>query len=316
MRDDPDIALKLIFCGTSAFAIPALKAVVDSRHQLLAVVTKSDRIAGRGLKESPTAVKLFMDSYAPQIPVLLPSKLRDLTFQREVERLGSELFVVASFPIMPMALVKIPPLGCLNLHPSMLPKYRGAAPIHWTLLNGETITGVTTFFIGGKIDAGNILRQREVTVNPDDSYQTLHNHLAEKGAELLLESLDLVSKGDLKTVPQDESKATPAPKVSPEDMRIDWTEPAEKIRNRVRAFSPYPGAFTFIEGKRLKIVSCEIAGGQSLPPGKGVCGKKSMLVGTGSEANLRLLELQLEGKKCLPCEAFICGLRKNEVELE
>lgn len=301
-----------MFFGTSQFAAPALKAVIDSRHHLLAVVTKSGRISGRGLKESPTAVKLFLDSYALGIPIIQPEKLKDESFQREVAALNAEIFTVASFPIMPMKLVNIPPLGCLNLHPSLLPQYRGAAPIHWALLKGETVTGLTTFFIGGRIDAGNILLQREIPIRPEEGFQSLHDRLAEEGAELLLKSLDLIAGGEFNTIPQDEALATPAPKVGAEDMRIDWNQPAAQIFNRVRAFSPYPGAFTRLQGKRLKIVTCRIAGGESLPPGKGICVEGGMIVGCGSKENIELLKVQLEGKKILPCSAFVCGFREKE----
>ena len=303
--------MKLIFFGTSEFAIPALKLLLDSQHQVLAVVTKCDQPSGRGLREKPTPVKTFVLNHAPSTVLIQPAKLRNREFLDDVARLGAEIFVVASFPIMPMSLVEIPPMGCLNIHPSLLPEYRGAAPIRWTLINGETRTGVTTFFIGGKVDAGNILLQRETEIAPDENYGRLHDRLSEMGAELAIESLKAIAKGEIHTRQQDNSLATPAPKITPEQLRIDWTRDAASIHNQVRAFSPGPGAYTILNGKLLKVLTSEPDYSRRIPPGSGICERNGLFAGCGDGA-LELLEVQMEGRKCLPAKAFICGFRDKE----
>ena len=171
-------------------------------------------------------------------------------------------------------------------------------------------------FRSGKIDAGNILLQREVPVLPEDNFLQLHNRLAAAGARLVMESLELVASGDFNTSPQDESQATPAPKVKPQDMRIDWNRPAEEIHNQIRAFSPYPAAYTFWEGKRLKVMQSKIVAGVTFPPGMGKCLKNQLIVGCGDELNLELKELQMEGKRCMPCQDFVCGIRKDSLKFE
>jgi methionyl-tRNA formyltransferase len=304
--------VKLVFFGSSDFSIPILERVLKSEHQVLAVVTKSDKPAGRGLKESPTSVKIFVQKFFPSYKLIQPAGLREQNFLSEIAELKAELFLVASFPIMPKELVDLPLRGCLNVHPSLLPKYRGAAPIRWTLLNGEKKTGVSTFFIGGKIDSGNILLQREIEIYPDEDYASLHQRLSQLGAELAVSSLRQIAEGEFATFPQDESSATPAPKIKSEHLKIDWSRSAEAIYNQIRAFSPEPGAYTHLEGKRLKILKAQLDFSRTLPPGQAICDKNELFVGCGQGA-LILCQLQMEGKKCLPAETFICGWRKKSM---
>jgi methionyl-tRNA formyltransferase len=300
--------LNIIFLGTAEFAIPALTAIIKSPYKLIAVVTKSDKPSGRGLKEKPSPVKLFLQKYHPAIKLMQPDSLKNPSFQEELADWGADLFVVCAFPIMPSTMVKIPRLGCINIHPSLLPKYRGAAPIRWSLINGETKTGVTTFFIGEKIDAGNILLQREIVVSPEEDYGELHHRLSLIGAELAPESIALIANGTYHLLPQDESLATPAPKIQSEDLLLDWNSEAVTLNNRIRAFSPEPGAFTILDNKRLKIFRARPEPELALSPGETLRQKKQLLVGC-SKGSLAILEIQLEDKKRMPIEDFLKGYR-------
>ena len=290
-----------------------IDSLLESEHEVLAIVTKNEKRAGRGLKEKPTDVKIFANKHARFVRLIQPKKLRDKGFHDELGSLGADIFVVASFPIMPMEVVNIPPKGCLNVHPSLLPKYRGAAPIRWTLLNGETRTGVSTFFIGGKIDAGSILLQRETDIGQDENHDDLHDRLSHIGAKIALESLALIESGGYKTVRQDESLTTPAPKIIKEQLLIDWNRPAVGIFNQIRAFAVNPGAYTFLDGKRLKIMKGKINPEMKLPPFMGICGKKTMYAGC-ADGSIEILELQMEGRKKMSQEAFLIGYKKDKLE--
>lgn len=307
--------MRLIFFGSSGFAVPVLKSLLESGHEVLAIVTKSEKPAGRGLKEKPTDIRIFADSNAPGVKLIQPKKLRDTGFHDELRALGADIFVVASFPIMPMEVVNIPAKGCLNVHPSLLPKYRGAAPIRWTLLNGESRTGVSAFFIGGKVDTGSILLQRETGIDPNENHDTLHDRLSFIGAEIALESLTLIESGSFKTILQDESLATPAPKITKEQLLIDWNRPAVEIHNQIRAFSVNPGAYTVLDGKRLKILKGKIDLELKLSPFTGICEKKTMYAGCADDS-LEILELQMEGKKRMTAEAFLIGYKKDRMQFK
>ena len=304
--------MKIIFFGTSEFAIPSIRKVIASDHRLSAVITKSDRKSGRGLKRQPTPVSRFLKSDFPDVRIIHPLRLKDPGFLDELRRLESDLFLVASFPILPKEVVTIPRLGCLNLHPSLLPRCRGAAPIQWTLLKGERETGVSTFFIGGRVDSGELLLQRKMPVYREDNFGSLHDRLADAGAELIAESLDLISGGNFTTWAQDESLATPAPKIKPSDLEIDWSQTAESIHNRIRAFSPQPGAFTMFSSRRLKIFASIPLSLTNGVPGEGRIIDNTLVVGCG-EGSLKLLEIQTEGKKRMPVEPFLRGLRADKI---
>lgn len=308
-------ALKIIFLGTAEFAIPSLRSVLDSRHETAAVVTKSDRPSGRGRREKPTPVKLFLREYSPQTPLIQPDKLKDPEFHRQLAEYDAELFVVACFPILPMKVVRLPKTGCLNIHPSLLPRYRGAAPIRWTLMNGDETTGVTTFFIGERVDGGSVLLQRETPIAQGENYGSLEHRLAEMGADLALESLDIIAAGEIHTKIQDESTATPAPKIRPEHKRVDWNRSALKIHNHIRAFAPKPGVFTFLNGRRLKIFASEPYSEMDIPLQIGKIDGEKLFAGCG-EGALELLELQIEGRKRLPVKNFLRGFRNKEFRFE
>lgn len=307
--------MKLVFLGTAEYAIPPLRAVLDSLHETVAVVTKSDRPSGRGLREKPTPVKIFLREYSPQTPLIQPDKLKDPEFQRQLAEYNAELFVVACFPILPMKVVRLPKVGCLNIHPSLLPRYRGAAPIRWTLMSGDEVTGVTTFFIGEKVDGGSILLQRETPIAEGENHGALEHRLAEMGADLALESLDIIAGGEIRTRIQDESKATPAPKIQLEDMRVDWNRSAGEIHNHIRAFAPKPGVFTFMNSRRLKIYASRPHPEIKAPIRQGRIDGESLFAGCG-EGVLEILELQIEGKKRLLIKDFLRGFRDKEILFE
>ena len=306
--------LKVVFLGTSDFALEPLQAILKSRHILAAVVTKSDRSAGRGQKQLPTPVKKFMEDSCPALPLLQPDSLKDPAFLDMLRRFQPDIFVVASFPIMPKILLQIPPLGCLNIHPSLLPKYRGAAPIHWTLMNGDSVTGVTTFFIGGQIDAGNIFLQQSLEILPWEDYGSLHHRLSVLGAVLALKSLDLIAQSKVTTYPQDESQATPAPKIRNEHCRIDWNRPAHTICNQIHALSPQPGAYTYFQGKRLKLFAARICPEKLTDSGTAKIQQDRIFIAC-QDQSLELLEVQLEGKKRMKTADFIHGLKSNYFRL-
>jgi methionyl-tRNA formyltransferase len=259
-------------------------------------------------------------------PVLEPPNMKAESFLSKVRELSPDILVVVAFRILPRVLFEMIPYGAVNVHPSLLPKYRGAAPIPWTLIHGETETGVTTFRIAQAVDTGNILLVRKVSIDKDDDAGVLHDTLADIGADLLIETLDGLKQGTLAGQPQDDSLATPAPKIQHSDTAIDWRESAENIRNRVRAFSPFPGAWTTIQGKTFKIYKCDVMAGETEPqamsgheeiPGMVapnlVDGCPSVRTGDGW---LTLLDVQIQGKRRMPVGDFLRGFSLEGVIFE
>jgi methionyl-tRNA formyltransferase len=303
--------LRALFFGTPDFAVPSLERLLKSPHTVVGVVTSRDKPRGRGLRLAPVPVK--QAALEHNLPILEPPNLKADSFLDQVRLLSPDILVVVAFRILPIALFAIPRYGAVNVHPSLLPKYRGPAPIHWTLINGETVTGVTTFRIEEKVDAGNLLLQRKVPISNDDDFGSLHDRLAVIGADLLVETIDGLENGSLKARRQDESLATPAPKVQPSDSAIDWAQPANVIRNRVRAFSPSPGAWTNLEGKTLKIFRCETVahGAENVSdPSPGLIAevtKDGFPVATTGDGYLKLKVVQIEGKKRMDADAFNRG---------
>lgn len=317
--------MRVVFFGTPEFAVPSLERLLHSAHTVVGVVTSRDKPRGRGLKLAPVPVKQV--ALTRNLPTLEPPNLKADSFLDQIRRLSPDILVVVAFRILPKSLFAIPRHGAVNVHPSLLPKYRGPAPIHWTLINGETVTGITTFQLTETIDAGNILLQREVQIHDDDDFGSLHDRLADLGAEVLIETLDALEGGDLKGMPQDDSQATPAPKVQPSDAAIDWHWGAERIRNLVRAFSPSPGAWTKLDGRTFKIYQCEIrrCGDYSKYPGvlteRETCrgmhagqvannterGFPIVKTGVTGDDRLVLKVVQMEGKKRMDADAFLRG---------
>jgi len=297
--------LRIVFMGTARFAVPALERLVGNGFAIPAVVTGPDRPRGRGRELSPTPVKEAASGSG--LNVLQPERLKDAAFAEAIRSLGPDLIVVVAFRILPPEVFRIPRLGSINLHASLLPRYRGAAPINRAIMNGEVETGVTTFFLEESVDTGNILLQARTPILPDDDAGTLHDRLADVGAEILLHTVRLVEQGKAVPRPQDPSQASPAPKIFKEDCRIDWHAPAENVRNHIRGLSPHPAAFTTHGGRVLKLFRAHIVAG-SLPPGTVDIMKDSLFVGTADDP-LAIDDLQQEGKKRMTAPEFLRGYR-------
>jgi methionyl-tRNA formyltransferase len=244
--------LKVLFLGTSEFALPALENLLGSSHEVLAVVTQPDRPKGRGQKLFPSAIKSL--ALAQNLPLFQPEKIRDPASLEILQSFRPDLIVVVAYgQILSSSVLSIPPRGCVNVHASLLPQHRGAAPIPWAILNGETRTGVTTMFMDAGMDTGPILLTAETAIDQEDTAGTLHDRLSRMGADLLRQTLDGLEKGQIPPRPQDLSQATYAPKIDKEAGRINWDHPARKLFNFLRAFDPWPGAFTFWNGHVLKL---------------------------------------------------------------
>ncbi|MBC7185702.1 MAG: methionyl-tRNA formyltransferase [Calditrichaeota bacterium] len=301
-------ALKIVFFGTPEFAVPSLEALQQSRHRVIAVVTTPDRERGRGLSLQPSQVKLCASRH--QLPVLQPEVLSDPLFLAELRRCAADLFVVVAFRILPPEVFTMPAKGTVNLHASLLPKYRGAAPINWAIINGERETGVTTFFIEEKVDTGAIILQRQLPIGPEETAGQLHDRLALAGAELLVETVDLIAEGKAVPKPQ-QGEASRAPKIVREMCEIDWRKTAVQVHNLVRGLCPFPGAFTYLEGKLLKVYRTQVLKpyGHGKRPGQiaRVDRKGGVIHVATGEGVLALLEVQPEGKRRMTTEEFLQG---------
>lgn len=297
--------MNIIFMGTPDFSIPSLKTLIESKHNVLAVVTAPDKQRGRGRKVSYTPVKEF--AINNNLPVLQPERLKNnSSFVDELKQIDADLYVVVAFRILPSHVFEIPKYGSFNLHASYLPKYRGAAPIQWALINGETETGLTTFKLAEKVDTGNIYLHMKIEIKPDDNLETLHDKLSAEGAKIVLDTVNLIESGDYVLLEQDNSLATPAPKITKEVAKIDWNKPAYQVHNLIRGLSPIPGAFFEFEGKLIKIYKTELVEREDLKPLEFNQTKNELIVGCGKKA-LRILELQQEGKKRMDIEEFLRG---------
>ncbi len=297
--------MNIIFMGTPDFSIPSLKTLIESKHKVLAVVTAPDKQRGRGRKVSFTSVKEF--AVKNNLPVLQPERLKNnSSFVDELKQYDADLYVVVAFRILPTDVFEIPKYGSFNLHASYLPKYRGAAPIQWALINGETETGLTTFKLAEKVDTGNIYLQMKIEIKPDDNLETLHDKLSAEGSKIVLDTVSLIDSGDYVLIEQDDSLASPAPKITKEIAKIDWNKSAHVIHNLIRGLSPIPGAFFEFDGKLIKIYKTELVEREDLKPLEFDQTKKDLIVGCGNKA-LRILELQREGKKRMSVEEFLRG---------
>ncbi len=296
--------MKIIFFGTPDFAVPSLKVLYESSHEISAVVTAPDRERGRGRKVSATPIKQFAIEH--NIPVLQPQSLKDIQFIDELTNYRADLFVIVAFRILPREVYTIPLKGAFNLHGSLLPKYRGAAPIQWAIINGETETGLTTFFLEDKVDTGNIILKEKVSIEPKDDLGALHDKMSDVGSELVLRTVNLIETGEYKLQPQDNRDATPAPKIKKDDCLIKWYEPAEKIHNLVRGLSPIPAAYFERNDKIYKLYKTKLVNDQNLLPGDIKETKNEIYIGCG-EGTLQILELQPEGRRRMTTEEFLRG---------
>lgn len=303
--------MDIVFMGTADFACPSLESLSGSKeHHVLAVVTQPDRPRGRELKLTPSPVKQVALRHS--FPVHQPARVRDVAFIETLRNLAPAVVVVIAYgQILPRDLLQLPAKGCINVHGSLLPKYRGASPIQAALLHGDSETGVTTMFMDEGLDTGDMILQDRIHIEPTDNAQTIHDRLAAQGAALLLKTLDLLASGKAPRVKQDNALATVCKKISKEDGRIDWNLPAREIWNRVRAFNPWPSAFAYLQtpkGRKLvKIWCAEIVPAVASKPGTVIrADKTGIVVGTGKDA-LTIRELQLEGGRRLPAAEFVTG---------
>jgi len=300
--------MRVIFMGNPEFAVPSLEQIANSNHEILYVVSNPPKQIGRGRKVRETAIGI--SAKAMSIPVLQPPKLNDINFLRYISSMQPDIFVVVAYKILSDNLLSIPRYGAINLHPSLLPKYRGAAPIQWALINGDEKTAVTTISLSKRVDSGSILLQELVEIYDDDNYGKLSDKLSKLGAKIVVKTLDRIESGDVIGKPQDETKVTKAPKIKSDDLEIDWNKSAIEIHNQIRAFSPYPTAYTLLDGKRLKIFSSSINTENIVDENIGkivVCSKNQLTLQTG-DGQLDIYELQLEGKKRMDVVSFLNGV--------
>jgi methionyl-tRNA formyltransferase len=309
MRQSPTF----VFCGTPRFAVPTLEALVQAGLQVRLVVTQPDKPRGRGLALAPSPVK--ESALALQLTVAQPTSIKNNDeFRAQLTALNPDAIIVVGYGrIIPQWMIDLPRLGNINLHASLLPKYRGAAPIQWAIAQGESVTGVTTMRIDAGLDTGDILLQKEIPVNPRDTAETLAPTLATTGADLMIETLRGLQAGSIRPLPQDEAKATLAPILKKEDGRIDFRQTAEQICNRLRGFQPWPGAFTIFRGKNLHVWDAVVSWRSLLPAELLVEGDR-LFVGCGEGTALELFEIQLEGKRRMPALDFVHGYRPQSNE--
>lgn len=314
--------LRIVFMGTPDFAAHSLKVLCDSGANVVAVITAPDRPAGRGLKLQSSAVKKLAEEL--NLPVLQPVKLRDEEFQKELRSYNADLQIVVAFRMLPESVWNMPPKGTFNLHASLLPQYRGAAPINWAVINGEKETGVTTFFLNHDIDTGNIIMAEKVAIGDNDTAGVIHDKLMNIGAELVVKTVKEIANGNVVEIPQmDDGELLPAPKIFKDDCKINWNSSASKIHNLIRGMSPYPAAWTeVIEDDKsvvsLKIFLSEVVESDAvLKPGE-LCsdGKEILYVGT-SFGVISIKELQLAGKRRMKIGDFLRGFKiENNIRFQ
>lgn len=301
--------MKVVFFGTPDFAARTLKKILSSNHRLAGVVCGPDRHKGRGRKIIlPEVKQLALES---ELTVLQPENLKDRTFLKELKGLNADFFCVVAFRILPPEVYEMPPKGCVNLHASYLPKYRGAAPINWAIINGETETGLTTFFIRRKVDTGDIIMRRKIKIGPDETFGELHDRLADAGGDLLVETMNRIESGTFETVVQDDGEASLAPKIFPDLGAIDWGGTARDIHNLVRGLSPRPAAFTFYKGNKLSILRTRLteeASGEVPGEIKSADGRSGMVVSCGQGA-LELMRVKPASRKEMSGAEFVRGFR-------
>lgn len=293
--------------GTPDFALPSLRTLIENNYEIVSVVTVPDKPVGRGLQLSHSAVKQFALQH--DLTVIQPEKLKDPLFFQQLESFRPDLFVVVAFRILPKEVFSIPRYGSFNLHASLLPKYRGAAPINWAIINGEKETGVTTFFLQEAVDTGNIILQARVPISDNETAGELHDKLAEIGSEIVLHTIRLIEMGKINMKAQDDSLASPAPKLFKENCHINWQKSAIEIHNFIRGLSPKPTAFTHHDDVLLKIFRSALSTHQPVgTAGEILIADRRLVIGTGNGV-LEILELQQEGKKRLNAEEFLRGYR-------
>jgi methionyl-tRNA formyltransferase len=309
--------MDLIFCGTPQFAVPTLQALVDAGHEVRLVVTQPDRPSGRGMQTAAPPVKRTAESL--RLPVTQPDRIRsNPEFRAALENVAPRAIVVVGYGrILPQWMIDLPPLGNINLHASLLPKYRGAAPVQWAIAGGERVTGNTTMRINAGLDTGDILLQQEEPILPEDTALTLGPRLAGKGARLMIETLRGLEQGTITPRLQDESEATLAPILTKEDGRMDFRRSATELWNRLRGFQPWPGAFTWFRGRMLNVWEAKPVASRQSPVGSAgelIVQGEHVLAACADGSALKFLVVQPEGKKRMPAKDFVHGYRPKTGE--
>jgi methionyl-tRNA formyltransferase len=306
--------LRIVFMGTPEFAVASLNALVESECQVVGVVTAPDKPAGRGMKLQESAAKKY--AVEKGLRILQPEKLKNPQFLEELKSLQADLQIVVAFRMLPEVVWNMPPMGTINVHGSLLPQYRGAAPINWAIINGEKETGVTTFKLKHEIDTGDILLQERIPIGENETAGELHDRIKEVGAKLLVETVRGLADGSVVEHPQQSFlenvsfQLSHAPKIFTDTCKIDFTKSVEDVHNLIRGLSPYPGAFTQFQGKMLKIFrSSKEASNNNLTPGTFETDKKTYLKFACSNGYVQVKELQLEGKRKMATEEFLRGYR-------
>ncbi|CAL2084167.1 methionyl-tRNA formyltransferase [Tenacibaculum sp. 190524A05c] len=301
--------LRIVFMGTPDFAVTILKKLIEDKYNVVGVITAPDKPAGRGRKLNQSAVKKY--ALTQDLPILQPTNLKSEDFLAELKALNADLQIVVAFRMLPTVVWKMPKEGTFNLHASLLPEYRGAAPINWAIINGETKTGVTTFFIDDKIDTGEIILKSEIEIKEDEIVGELHDRLMYLGADLVTKTVDLISSGEVKTTKQPELEKKAAPKLFPHNCKVDWTKPVSEIYNHIRGLNPYPAAWTNIKNGENEI-SAKIYGvdkefsDHNLKVGTIVTSKKELKVAV-KDGYLIINEIKLSGKKMLDIPSLLNG---------
>lgn len=306
--------LRIVFMGTPDFAVTILKHLVDKKYNVVGVITATDKPAGRGRKINESAVKTYAKSV--QIPILQPKNLKDNDFINQLKDLQPDLQIVVAFRMLPKKVWQIPQKGTFNLHASLLPEYRGAAPIHWAIINGETKTGVTTFFIDEKIDTGEIILQEEIQISETETVGSLHDKLMYLGADLVEKTVDAIENNTVKTTKQPEAEEKSAPKLTPENTRIDWNTSNKEIYNKVRGLNPFPVAWTLLynndEEILTKIYAVESKKEEhNFEIGKVISTKKEMKVAV-KEGFIHLKEIKLSGKRKMDVQSLLNGFEVSK----
>jgi len=298
--------MKIVFMGTPDFAVPCLKALI-SNYDVAAVITQPDRAKGRGNKLTPPPVKVLAEQNS--IEVYQPERIKTPEMVELLRNIKPDAIVVVAFgQILSQDILEIPPLGCINVHASLLPKYRGAAPINWCIINGEEKTGITTMYMDKGLDTGDIIIKSEIAIGTEETAGELHDRLSELGAEVLIDTMKLIEEGRAPRIPQDNEKATYAPIMTKALGRIDWSKNAGQIKNLIRGAYPWPGAYSSYEGKSFKVFKAAAEGNEKNNEWGRITGvdKESFTVSCG-EGNLRIMELQFENEKRMSVEAYLRG---------
>ncbi|HMQ59173.1 MAG TPA: methionyl-tRNA formyltransferase [Flavilitoribacter sp.] len=303
------MSLRIVFMGTPEFAVPSLKILVENGYDIVGVITATDKMGGRGGHQILTsAVKKY--ALETGLKILQPEKLRNPEFIRELRSLNADLQVVVAFRMLPEIVWDMPGSGTFNLHGSLLPKYRGAAPINWAVINGETETGVTTFFIRHEIDTGDVIFQERTPIGPDETAGELHDRMMDLGAQLVLKTVRAIESGDYRLHRQDPALACPAPKLSKETGRINFNQSARAVHNFIRGLSPFPGAWTVLDDLELKILrSRPVQEPHPYPSGRMVTDEKTYIKFAAADGFVEILELQLQGRKRMDAADFVRGYR-------